>query len=457
MELRSSGTPAQRSWLVGGGRRCLPAEMLDTGWRWLAQVWDDAVWPAAGVGSYEVENIMSSGQGKFPLEVVTDNNLLRQRYENDELEGKLPLYVTTTSAQGVVKVGDLSQWLSDQGVRARRFVIQRTSPSNTQGSLTLPCGTVSVSINYRQGSGAASTGSALKFIVGATSKDEAAYRLSVAGKHNRIVIGQRRTYMIDSLPVKRIDWQSVSAETGSSDLIIDVDVLRPVKAGTDVVLAPMAQLSTDAAIYDESGYETHGSFDPGLTASAAAANAGYLTTGASTVASEGASFPASIFNSVNPNTDGQYILRFTMDAAPPAANGQQFAGTIDAGGAPPDGITWNGWTDGRVACRLRLSGVSDSEYAVYSGLLVSGVEHHYSVFVDRSKNQFSAWIDNTPIIISRDIAGKSIHTTGRLRLGNDTTSRSMAAKFRGLRLINAAGMSYDDALGMVEIMNLMHS
>ena len=65
------------------------------------QVWDDAVWPAAGVGSYEVENIMSSGQGKLPLEVVTDNNLLRQRYEDAELGGKLPLYVTTTSAQGV--------------------------------------------------------------------------------------------------------------------------------------------------------------------------------------------------------------------------------------------------------------------------------------------------------------------------------------------------------------------
>ena len=38
------------------------------------------------------------------MEVVTDNNLLRQRYEDAELEGKLPLYVTTTSAQGVVKV-----------------------------------------------------------------------------------------------------------------------------------------------------------------------------------------------------------------------------------------------------------------------------------------------------------------------------------------------------------------
>ena len=44
---------------------------------------------------------MSSGQGKFPLEVVTDNNLLRQRYENDELGGLTPLYVTSNSASGI--------------------------------------------------------------------------------------------------------------------------------------------------------------------------------------------------------------------------------------------------------------------------------------------------------------------------------------------------------------------
>lgn len=74
-------------WIPGGA-----------GWRRYGMM----LWPAAGVGSYEVENIMSSGQGKFPLEVVTDNSLLRQRYEDAELEGKLPLYVTTTSAQGVV-------------------------------------------------------------------------------------------------------------------------------------------------------------------------------------------------------------------------------------------------------------------------------------------------------------------------------------------------------------------
>ena len=365
--------------------------------------------------------------------------------------------IQTTSSGGVAPVGDFSQWLSESGVRSRRITISRANPSNSQGSLDLPENAVSVSLHYRQGSGAASTGGALKFIVGAGSKEEATWRLSQMGKHNRMALSQRRIYTLDSLLVKRIDWQTVSVETGAADLIIDVEVLRPLKTGTDVVLAPMAQLSTDAAIYDESGYERHGAFDAALTAAAAAANPGYLTTGAATAGSQGASFPASIFDVVNPNTSGQYILRFTMDAGPAAANGQMFAGTLDAGGSPPDGIKWTSWTDGRVACIFKLSGMIDTEYESFPGVLVSGVEHHYSVFVDRVKNQVSAWIDNFPIITQRDIGSKSVHTTGKLRMGNDTASRSMAAKFKGLRLINASGMTYEDATNMVELMNLMHS
>ena len=45
---------------------------------------------------------MSSGQGKLPLEVVTDNALLRSKYEGQELGGLTPLYITSNSAQGIV-------------------------------------------------------------------------------------------------------------------------------------------------------------------------------------------------------------------------------------------------------------------------------------------------------------------------------------------------------------------
>lgn len=44
---------------------------------------------------------MSSGQGKLPLDVVTDNALLRSKYESQELDGLTPLMVTTNSDQGV--------------------------------------------------------------------------------------------------------------------------------------------------------------------------------------------------------------------------------------------------------------------------------------------------------------------------------------------------------------------
>ena len=44
------------------------------------------------------------GQGKLPQEVVTDNALLKRRYENEELEGKFPLMYTVSPDGGVVKV-----------------------------------------------------------------------------------------------------------------------------------------------------------------------------------------------------------------------------------------------------------------------------------------------------------------------------------------------------------------
>ena len=403
----------------------------------------------------------SKGQGKLPRDVVVDNALLKPKYEEQELEGKVPVMGSTTSSGGGVGIGaagiDLSPYYAQLGVRLRRIVLTRSNPTNAQGSLSLPRNAVAVYLRYTQGSGAASTGAALKFVVGASSEDDAKWRLSQAGKHSRMVLGQRRNYMLDSLPVKRIDWQSVSAETGTADLMIEVDVLRPVKTGTAVVLAPLAQLSTDAAIYDESGYERHGAFDAALTAAAAAANPGYLTTVASTVTSQGASFPASIFDGLNPNTTGQFIVRFTADAPPPAAGGQMIAGTRNASGGSPDGIAWSGWPDGKVACMLKLNGVADAEYPTFPGTLVSGVEHHYSYFVDRVTNQFSAWIDNTPIIIQRGIGSQSIHSTGQFRFGNDLSSRSAAGKFKEFMVINASGFTYTDANELVELINLLTS
>ena len=44
---------------------------------------------------------MGTGQGKLPLDVVTDNALRKRKYEKDELEGAQPLMATTTSDGGI--------------------------------------------------------------------------------------------------------------------------------------------------------------------------------------------------------------------------------------------------------------------------------------------------------------------------------------------------------------------
>ena len=46
-----------------------------------------------------------AGQGKLPLVVVTDNALLKRKYEQDELEGKVPV-MASTSLSGGIKVAD---------------------------------------------------------------------------------------------------------------------------------------------------------------------------------------------------------------------------------------------------------------------------------------------------------------------------------------------------------------
>ena len=46
---------------------------------------------------------MGTGQGKLPLDVVTDNALRKRKYEQDELEGAQPLMVTITSDGGIDK------------------------------------------------------------------------------------------------------------------------------------------------------------------------------------------------------------------------------------------------------------------------------------------------------------------------------------------------------------------
>ena len=40
---------------------------------------------------------MGTGQGKLPLDVVTDNALRKRKYEQDELEGAQPLMGITSS------------------------------------------------------------------------------------------------------------------------------------------------------------------------------------------------------------------------------------------------------------------------------------------------------------------------------------------------------------------------
>ena len=69
---------------------------------------------------------MGTGQGKLPLDVVTDNALRKRKYEQDELEGAQPLMVTTSSVGGIGKavVGDQPADLVRRRASLRAPVLQ---------------------------------------------------------------------------------------------------------------------------------------------------------------------------------------------------------------------------------------------------------------------------------------------------------------------------------------------
>ena len=75
-------------------------------------MWEDAGMGAARVLEPEAkENEMagneefSKGQGKLPREVVVDNALLKPRYEEQELEGNVPVTASIPSSGGVAVQG----------------------------------------------------------------------------------------------------------------------------------------------------------------------------------------------------------------------------------------------------------------------------------------------------------------------------------------------------------------
>ena len=77
-------------------------------WLWRKLELEDKLGGWSGLGARErkesemAEN-KDAGQGKLPLVVVTDNALLKRKYEQDELEGKVPV-MASTSSSGEVKV-----------------------------------------------------------------------------------------------------------------------------------------------------------------------------------------------------------------------------------------------------------------------------------------------------------------------------------------------------------------
>jgi len=390
-----------------------------------------------------------AGQGKLEIGAVTDNVLLKPQFESSELGGQTPV-MATLSDQGVVFDDATNAGIRKTVGFGPHVSLNVSNPSNVRKSILFPKSATHVTAYYRQGSGSASTGGALFLVAGAGGDTDATAKLAAGGGRMTLLLGKRRRISLVGLASQRLDWITASAETGSAELVLDFEVPAPVARGVDVINAPLAMLSTDAQPYDESGNGNHLTQDAGLSAAAASANPGYLTTAVSTTTAQFFSIPAAVFNLLNADNGDSYLVRFTADLTPPAAV-CGIAGTFATSG---NGWKLFAWSDGGVALVVSAGGTQLAYDKSPAGFIAAGVEHHYNVYVDGTSKKIYAWVDNLPLAFGQHYSGV-IHTGLKCRIGGDTDTRGLTGKWRNLRYTNCNGMTLDQVIDLVEYLNLL--
>lgn len=369
-----------------------------------------------------------------------------------DASGKEQMVITasTTSDQGIAFDATALAALKQAGLGSPCVPITINNPTNTLKTIYYPRAATHVVVSWRQGTGAAATGAALRIVAGAGGDIDATTKLSAGGGSSTLLLGQRRRIDLTGLTSGRLDFLTTAAETGTSELVLEVYCPRPAKMGTDLIVAPLAMLSTDASVYDESGNGNHMAFDAGLTAAAAAANAGVLTTGASTTTAAGFSIPTAVFNLCNPDAGDSYIVRVTADITPPASVCGVF-------GPATSGNGWKlfAWSDGRLALVVTTALDGGLVYdALLAGTLVAGKPNHLTVYVDGPNKKMYAWVNNQVIHYGQRYTGLMYQPTLKCRFAGDLDSRSVGGKWRNLRYVKCNGMSVDQVTDLVEYLNL---
>jgi len=368
---------------------------------------------------------------------------------SDGQNGPVPL-TATLSDGGIVFDATSTAGLKQAGLGSPRVPITVANPTNSLKTVYYPRAATHVVVSWRQGSGAAATGAALRIVAGAGGDTDATAKLTAGGGSSTLLLGQRRRIDLTGLTSGRLDFLTTAAETGTSELVLEVYCPRPAKMGTDLIVAPLAMLSTDASVYDESGNGNHMAFDSGLTAAAAAANAGVLTTGASTSTAAGFSIPTNVFNLCNPDAGDSYIVRITADITPPASVCGVF-------GPATSGNGWKlfAWSDGRLALIVTTALDGGLVYdAVLAGTLTAGKSNHLTVYVDGPNKKMYAWINNQVIHYGQRYTGAMYQPTLKCRFAGDLDSRSVGGKWRNLRYVKCNDMSIDQVTDLVEYLNL---
>lgn len=332
-----------------------------------------------------------------------------------------------------------------------RVTLLVKNQSTTQKTINFPTTATHVTATWRQGSGSAATGGALFIVAGAGGAVDSAAKLTAGGGRSTLLLGKSKRFALAGVATGRLDFLTASAETGASELLLEFDIAQPSILGAAVLTSALAMLAEDAAPYDESGAGNHMVFDAGLTAAAAAANAGYLTTGYSTSEAAGFSLSSAIFSTLNPDAGDSYLVRVTAAITPPA-------GVCGVFGQNTTGNGWKlfTWSDGRLALIVSTAAGGVLPYdSAPAGTLSSSTFTHLSVYVDGPSKKIYAWVGNVPIVLGQQYTGSMSQPPQKLRFAGDLDNRSVAGRWKDVRVVKTNGMSLSNVMDLVGYLNLI--
>lgn len=323
-----------------------------------------------------------------------------------------------------------------------------SNPSTTRQSVLMPKTATRARLTYKQGTGSAAVGEVLYLFIGAAGDSTADIILADQTLRDVLLLGKTIEFTLPGDQALRVDFKSKAAETGSSQLVIEVDAVPVDISGTYITCCPCLQTRADTIVRDASGRNNNLTFGANLTEAIAWATAGQLTTPATSNNSSAAL--------ANATMDAEFmmsrgdILLIHLDHDVTITSGTQgWLGNSSAFSATNSGFRLRGEL-ATTYCSLGLHSTTQDKYLTM-GSVCDGERHTTTLILDTAHKK--AYVAHDGFIYAAewdwsDMTGTLDNTgTNAFRFGSANTTATQACIFYGIHMARLDSVPDDlDAL-----------